>query len=73
MDEWRAEGWTSSQVPDIRINRINNSTASFTTCWLDHYSNREDDCSCAWYLADVIDGTWKFTHFAPIDCRAHGF
>lgn len=39
----------------------------------DHYSNREDDYSCAWYLADVIDGKWKFTHFAAIDCQAHGF
>jgi hypothetical protein len=73
MEEWRAEGWTSSEVPDIRLNRINDSTASFTTRWLDHYSNREDDYSCAWYLADVIDGKWKFTHFAPIDCESHGF
>ena len=23
MKEWRAEGWTGSEVPDIRINRIN--------------------------------------------------
>lgn len=73
MEEWRAEGWTGSKVPDIRINRINESTASFTTRWVDHYSNREDDYSCAWYLADLIDGNWKFTHFAPIDCSAHGF
>ena len=73
MGEWRAEGWTSSEVPDIRINRINDSTASFTTRWVDHYSNREDEYSCAWYLADLIDGKWKFTHFASIDCEAHGF
>jgi hypothetical protein len=73
MEEWRAEGWTGSEVPDIRINRINDSTASFTTRWVDHYYNRADDYSCAWYLADLIDGDWKFTHFAPIDCEAHGF
>lgn len=73
MKEWRAEGWVSSEVPDIRINRINSSTASFTTRWLDHYSNREDEYSCAWYLADLIGGTWKFTQFASVDCEAHGF
>jgi len=73
MVEWRAEGWISSEVPDIRVNRLNDSTVTFTTRWLDHYSNREDDYSCAWYLADLIDGNWKFTQFAPIDCEAHGF
>ena len=73
MQEWRAEGWVSSEVPDIRVNHINASTASFTTRWLDHYENREDEYSCAWYLADRIDGSWKFTHFAPIDWDAHGF
>jgi hypothetical protein len=73
MTEWRAEGWTHSEVPEIRVNHINDSTASFTTRWVDHYSNRDDDDSCAWYLADLIDGEWKFTQFAPIDCASHGF
>ena len=73
LELWKAEGWVSSEVPDIRTNRINETTASFTTRWLDHYAGSEDEYSCAWYLADRIDGKWKFTQYAPIDCDAHGF
>jgi len=73
LNEWVADGWVSSEVPDIRVNRINESTASFTTRWLDHYKDRDAEYSCAWYLADLMDDRWKFTHFAPIDCASHGF
>lgn len=67
---WEAEGWLGSQVPDIRVERINHSTASFTTRWLDHYKDAEDDYSCGWYLADLIDGQWKFTQYAEVDCAS---
>ena len=73
MKEWVADGWVSSEVPDIRMNRISVSTASFTTRWLDHCTDREDEYSRAWYLANLIDGEWKFTQFAAIDCSVHGF
>lgn len=73
LEEWVADGWVSSEVPDVRVNRVNASTATFTTRWLDHYKNREDEYSCAWYLADLMEGQWKFTHIAPVDCATHGF
>ena len=70
---WEAEGWLGSHVPDIQVNRINKSTVSFTTRWLDHYKEAEDEYSCAWYMADLMEGQWKFTHYAPMDCASIEF
>jgi len=73
VTEWIADGWTGSQVPDIRVNRINESTTSFIARYLDHYEGGTEEYTCGWYLADLIDGQWKFTHYAETACVAHGF
>jgi hypothetical protein len=66
--EWVADGWTGSEVPNIQVNRINESTTSFTARYLDYYEGGATEYSCGWYLADLMDGQWKFTHYAEINC-----
>jgi hypothetical protein len=70
---WQDEGWVSSELAELRVTRINASTTSFISRWVDHYENGEDDYSCGWYVADLMDGHWKFTNYTPIDCAEHGF
>jgi len=70
---WKNDGWLRSEIAELRVTRINASTTSFMARWDDFYKAREDEFSCGWYLADLIDGQWKFTHYATIDCAAHGF
>ena len=71
--EWKSDGWLSSEVSDLKVDRLNASTVSFKSRWLDYYREREDESSCGWYLADLRDGQWKFTNYATIDCAEHGF
>lgn len=74
FEEWKAEGWTKSAVSDLQTRRLNASTASFIARWLDWYEGSEEtEYSCGWYLADLMEGEWKFTHYASIDCDSHGF
>lgn len=69
LRQWTEDGWIGSSAPDIRVHRINGVTASFTTRWLDRYAGGEELYSCGWYLADLIDGEWKFTRYAEMDCE----
>lgn len=73
LTTWASEGWLGSTVPDIRAHRINETTTTFTTRWLDRYEGGETEYSCGWYLADYLDGQWQFTHYAEMDCAAQGF
>ena len=70
---WLAEGWLSSKLKDLQVDRINPSTTSFKASWVDRYQDYPDELSCGWYLADLVDGEWKFTAYADLDCAAHGF
>jgi len=72
LEMWKNEGWLSSEITNLRVTRINASTTSFISRWDDHYQEAEDDYSCGWYLADLVDGQWKFTNYATIDCAEHG-
>lgn len=73
LEMWKNDGWLRSEIAELRVTRINASTTSFMARWDDFYKAREDEFSCGWYLADLIEGQWKFTHYATIDCAAHGF
>lgn len=68
---WREEGWTGSEVPNLLVNRINASTVSFNARYRDYYDGGETEYSCGWYLADLVDGQWKFTGYAEMDCGSH--
>jgi hypothetical protein len=72
LTEWGEAGWTRSELTALEVDRINDSTAAFKARWLDHYSNAPEERSCGWYLADRIDGQWRFTVYADLDCAAHG-
>ena len=71
MKEWLAEGWLKAEMQKLTIDRLNPTTAAFKASWLDHYAGGETEVSCGWYLADMIDGRWRFTAYADIDCAAH--
>jgi hypothetical protein len=70
---WKDEGWLGSEVGALRVTRINESTVSFMARWDDRNKGADDEISCGWYLADLMDGQWKFTQYANIDCAEHGF
>ena len=73
MREWLADGWLTSELQGLVVDRINETTASFKTSWLDRYEESYEELACGWYLADLVDGAWRFTAYADIDCDAHGF
>ena len=73
MREWLADGWLTSELQGLQADRINATTASFKASWLDRYEEEYEELACGWYLADLLDGAWKFTAYADIDCDAHGF
>ncbi len=73
MQAWVADGWESSALQDLVVDRINATTVSFKAAWRDRYANAADELSCGWYLADYENGAWIFTAYADIDCAAHGF
>ena len=65
---WKEDGWTTSELTDLQVDRISESVTSFKSRWLDHYKDAEDEYVCGWYFAELIDGHWKFTQYATIDC-----
>ena len=73
FDVWRAEGWVSSEVVDIETDRLNETVVVFKTRWRDDLEDGSVEYSCGWYLADLIDGQWKNSQYATIDCAEHGF
>ena len=72
MEGWLAEGWLRATLIRLETDRINDTTASFKAAWRDEYKDSPDEISCGWYLADVVDGRWRFTVYADLDCEAHG-
>ncbi len=72
MTEWQEGGWLSSELKGLQIDRINASTVSFKSSWLDHYEGAEDQISCGWYLAGLDGDQWRFTVYTEIDCASHG-
>lgn len=70
---WVDEGWLGSNVSDLRVDRVNATSVTFTARWLDRYQERDDEYSCGWYAADVFDGQWQFTRYEDLDCDAQNF
>jgi hypothetical protein len=73
LEQWKSEGWLGSEMTDLQVDRINESTTAFKSRWRDYYKEADDEYSCGWYVADLMDGEWKFTQYATIDCATHGF
>ena len=73
MREWLADGWLTSELQGLQVDRINETTTSFKASWLDRYEESYEELACGWYLADLVDGAWQFTAYADLDCGAHGF
>ena len=73
IEGWLAEGWLNSKLQDLQVERINATTTSFKASWVDRNDGAPDTLSCGWYLADYMEGTWKFSAYAELDCAAHGF
>lgn len=71
IEGWLADNWIGSGVVGLKVDRLNATTTAFKSRWLDRYSDREDEFSCGWYLANFSDGKWFFTDYAAIDCAAH--
>ena len=69
IDGWRADGWVSSLLAGFRSDRINPSTVLFITKWQDLYADGHKEFSCGWYVADVVDGRWKFTRYEEVGCE----
>ena len=65
---WAEEGWTGSQVTELSMQRINQTTASFKGKWFDHNISGAEEYSCGWYLAHWNNGEWRFVAFANLDC-----
>jgi hypothetical protein len=65
---WRDEGWIDSHMTALQTHPINESTAAFIMQWNDRYKDSADEISCGWYLANRIDGHWKFTAYADSVC-----
>jgi hypothetical protein len=71
MRQWQADGWTGSTLAGLRMDRLNESTASFKVKWHDFYEGGHEEFSCGWYLADLRNNSWAFTQYATINCESH--
>lgn len=65
---WLAEGWLRSELTTLETDRLNETTVVFKARWMDYYAAEPRDESCGWYLADFLDGAWRFTSYADLDC-----
>jgi hypothetical protein len=70
VEAWLAEGWLRSELVRLEVDRLNESTVVFKARWADFYANDPMDHSCGWYLADFLDGAWRFSSYADLDCSA---
>jgi hypothetical protein len=73
LKEWAADNWVSSELAGIKVDRLNETTVAFKSRWHDKYSNRDDEYTCSWYLANWREDRWVFTNYTDIDCATHGF
>jgi hypothetical protein len=69
---WKADGWLWSEQAALDVDTLNTGAAVFKARWRDHYEGDEVGFECGWYLADNIDGRWRITGYAAIECDAHG-
>lgn len=65
---WRDDGWIGSDMTALQSRPINGTTVAFIMQWNDRYENSPDELSCSWYLANRVEGEWKFTAYADSDC-----
>lgn len=72
LQTWRDEGWLNSELSALQTDRINDTMATFKVRWQDNNVGDEVEFSCSWYQADFLNGAWKLTGYADIDCEAHG-
>lgn len=72
MAQWLADGWITAELTNMKMDKINMTTATFKSKWLDSYKDGETETSCGWYLANWLNGAWAFTAYADIDCHQHG-
>ncbi len=71
LQEWKIEGWIRSEIAEMEFDLLNPTTAAFKTKWRDYYNAGNVGYDCTWYLAGFIDGAWKITDVAGIDCAEH--
>lgn len=72
LQGWRDEGWLNSELSALEMDRINDQLATFKVRWQDNNDDDTIEFSCSWYQADYLDGAWKLTGYADMDCAAHG-
>jgi len=72
LQGWRDEGWLNSELSAIEVDRLNDTLATFKVRWQDNNVGDDIEFSCSWYQADFLDGAWKLTGYADIDCDTHG-
>ncbi|NIS90375.1 MAG: hypothetical protein GTN98_09900 [Woeseiaceae bacterium] len=72
LEEWKIAGWVRSEIAEMDFEMFNPTTASFKTRWRDYYNGGNIAYECTWYLADFVDGSWKISAVAGINCNEHG-
>ncbi len=72
LEEWKIAGWVRSEIAEMDFEMFNPTTASFKTRWRDYYNGGNIAYECTWYLADFVDGSWKISAVASINCNEHG-
>ena len=72
LQGWRDEGWLNSELADLKVDRLNETLATFKAMWRDNMVDNGVEYGCAWYQADYLEGAWKLSGYADIDCQAHG-
>lgn len=72
LQMWRDEGWLNSELSALETERIHDTLATFKVRWQDNNEGGVVEFSCSWYQADYLDGAWKLTGYADMDCAAHG-
>ena len=66
---WLNDGWLRSELAALQFDQLNSHTAAFKAKWRDYYTDDVTAYECGWYLADVIEGRWRITEYATIQCR----
>jgi hypothetical protein len=72
IEEWLNDGWLRSELAALQFDQLNSHTAAFKAKWRDYYTHDVTAYECGWYLADVIEGRWRITEYATIQCDEHG-
>jgi hypothetical protein len=68
MESWQAEGWAGSTLIAHQSNRLNPGTYFSSMKWRDDNGDEDPTYSCGWYLFSLIEGQWKLTVYADINC-----